>query len=82
MNTRRATLGAAVKLAIVLSTVAALLALGIDAVGDVSTTAMVATVAVVGFVSSWVLTGRVARATVPVAPRHRVATVRLRQPVG
>ena len=81
MEIRRATFSAAVRLAIVLSTVAAVLALGIDAVGNVSTTAMVSTVAVIGFVTSWVLTGRVARA-VPVAPRHRVAVVRLRQPVG
>ena len=81
MEIRRATFSAAVRLAIVLSTVAAFLALGIDAVGNVSTTAMVATVAVVGFVTSWVLTGRVARA-VPATPHHRVAVIRLRQPVG
>jgi hypothetical protein len=81
MEIRRATFGAAVRLAIVLSTVAAVLALGIDAVGNVSTTAMVSTVAVIGFVTSWVLTGRVARA-VPAAPHHRVAVIRLRQPVG
>ena len=81
MEIRRTTFGAAVRLAIVFSTVATFLVLGIDAVGDVSTSAMVATVAVVGFVTSWVLTGRVAR-TVPVAQHHRVAVIRLRQPVG
>lgn len=81
MEIRRATFGAAVRLAIVLSTVAAVLALGIDAVGNVSTTAMVTTVAVIGFVTSWVLTGRVARG-VAVTPHHRVAVIRLRQPVG
>jgi hypothetical protein len=81
MNTRRATFGAAVRLGFVLSTVAALLVLVIESIGDVTPAAMAATVAAVAFVTSWSLTGRVAR-TVPVASRHRVSVVHLRQPVG
>lgn len=81
MDIRRETFGAAVRLGIVLSTVAAFLVLLTSAIGDVSNTGMVLTVAAVGFATSWVLTGRVARA-VPVAPRHRVSVVHLRQPVG
>lgn len=81
MDIRRDILGAAVRLAAVLSTVAAFLAIGIEQVGDVSATGLVATVAVVGFVSSWVLTGRVARPA-PVARHHRVAVVPVRHRVG
>lgn len=81
MDIRRELLGAAVRLAAVLSIVAAALAIGIDVVGEVSTTALVLTVAAVGFVSSWVLTGRLAR-TAPAARQHRVSVVPLRHPVG
>jgi hypothetical protein len=74
-------LGAAVRLATVLSTVAALLAIGIDSVGEVSNLAMAATVAVVGFVTSWVQSGRPAR-TAPitaVAGHRRTTITRLHQ---
>lgn len=81
MDIRRDILGAAVRLAAMLSIVAAFLAIGIEAVGDVSATGLVATVATVGFVSSWVLTGRLAH-TAPAARRHRVAVVPMRHPVG
>jgi hypothetical protein len=62
MQSRREIYGAAIQLATLLSAAAALVAFVLDAVGDVSTTRMVALVAVVGFSSSWVHTGRVARA--------------------
>jgi hypothetical protein len=81
MDIRRDILGAAVRLAAVLSTVAAFVAIGIDWAGDVSATALVATVSVVGFVSSWVLTGRVSR-PLPPARHHRVAVVPVRHRVG
>ena len=81
MDIRRESLGEAVRLAAVLSIVAAFLAIGIEAVGDVSATGLVAAVAAVGFVSSWVLTGRVAHPA-PTARRHRVAVVPVRHPVG
>jgi len=81
MNTRRELFGAAVRLGIVLSTVAAFLTLFISALGDVSPAAMAGTVAAVGFVTSWVLTGRVAHPA-PVRSQHRVSVVHLRQPVG
>jgi hypothetical protein len=81
MKIRRETLGAAVRLAMVLSIVAAILTIGLDAVGDVSATALAATVAVVGFVSSWVLTGRAAHPA-PAVRHHRVAVVPVRHRVG
>lgn len=81
MDIRREFLGAAIRLAMVLSTVAAVVAVGIDSVGDVSATGLVVAVAAVGFVSSWVLTGRIAR-TAPAARQHRVSVVPLRHPVG
>jgi hypothetical protein len=81
MEIRRATFGAAVRLGVFLSTVSVLLVLVIDSIGDVNATAMVATVAAVGFATSWSLTGRVVRAA-HVAPRHRVSVVRIHQPVG
>jgi hypothetical protein len=81
MDIRRATFGAAVRLGIVLSTIATILVLGISTIADVTPSLMAATVAAVGFVTSWVLTGRVAR-TAPVAPSHRVSVVSLRQRVG
>ena len=58
----------------VLSAVASLVALGLRAVGDVSTVDLVAVVAVVGFTTSWVQTGRVRR-TVAARPTHRVTVM-------
>lgn len=81
MEIRRATFGAAVRLGVFLSTVSVLLVLVIDSIGDVNPAAMVATVAAVGFATSWSLTGRTMR-TAHVAPRHRVSVVRIHQPVG
>lgn len=61
MEISRRTWIAAVKLAVVLSTVAALAAITIASIGNVSDTRIVATVAVVAFAASWVQTGRVLR---------------------
>lgn len=61
MELRRRTWIAALKLALVLSTVAALVAVGVSAVGDVPPLAIVVPVIVVAFASSWVQTGRVRR---------------------
>jgi hypothetical protein len=80
MEVRRATYGAAVKLALVLSTVAAVIALTLDAIGDVSTSGLVISVAMVGFVTSWVQTGRVTRA-VTADHGHRITVMPLRDPV-
>jgi len=81
MEIRRATFGAAIRLAMVLSAVASLVAIGLRAVGDVSTVNLVAVVAVVGFTMSWVQTGRVHR-TVAARPAHRVTVMPTRQPIG
>ena len=81
MEIRRDTFGAAVRLALVLSTMAALVTVLIDSIGDVSPTLLAGTVAAVGFIASWVLTGRTARPA-PIVRRHRVAVVPLRHPVG
>jgi hypothetical protein len=81
MDIRRATYWAAIRLAVVLSAAAALVALGLDAIGDVSSTTLVLTVIIVGFFSSWVRTRRVAR----LAQRrdsHRVVVVPLRHPIA
>ena len=81
MDVRRALWGASVKLAIVMSTIAAVLTATLDAVADVSPVAMASTVAGVGFATSWALASRVTR-TATVRSHHRVSTVRLRHPVG
>ena len=61
MDIRRATFEVAVRLAVIFSAAAAALAMVLDASGDVSPVALVSAVVVVGFVTSWVVTGRVAR---------------------
>ena len=81
MELRRKTFGAAVKLAVALSAVATAIALGLDAAGGISQTALVLTVMVVGFVASWVQTGRVSRSTAH-RSTHRLTVVPLRHPVG
>lgn len=50
---------AVIRLAVIVSTVAALFAIGISLIGDVSAAAIVIPVIVVGFTASWLLTGRV-----------------------
>ena len=81
MELRRATFGAAIKLAMVFSIIAVVVAVTLDAIGDVSVWAMVAVVAITGFATSWVQTGRVRR-HVAVRPHHRVSVMRLHHPVS
>lgn len=61
MELRRRTWVAAIKLAIIVSTVAAVVAIVVSSLGDVSPAAIVAPVAVVAFAASWIQTGRVRR---------------------
>jgi hypothetical protein len=63
-------------LAVVLSVVAAVIALGLHAVGGVSQTALVLTV-----MASWVQTGRISRSTAHHAA-HRLTVVPIRHPVS
>ena len=63
MDVRRDMYVAAVRLALVLSLGAVLLAVALQSVGGLSTPRFVSAVAVVGFVTSWMVTGRVERQT-------------------
>lgn len=63
MDLRRRTLIAAFKLAVVISTIAALAAIAVSSVGEVPPVAIVVPVILVAFASSWVQTGRVHRRT-------------------
>ncbi len=65
MEVTRRTWIAAIKLAVVISTIAALVAVVVSTIGNVPDTAIVAGVAIVAFVASWVQTGRVRSAGVP-----------------
>lgn len=75
MEIRRATFGAAIRLALVLSVVAALATVVLSAVGEVSTIGLVTAVSLIGFTTSWVQTGRVARTTA--RHGHRVTVLSL-----
>ena len=75
MELRKATWSAALRLAFVVSALAAIVAVALSAAGDVPQAALVAAVMVVGFTASWVQTGRVAR----VHNEHRVAVVPIRR---
>ena len=81
MHERRMTYGATVRLGLVFSAVAAVVAMTLRSIGDVSTFRLVVAVAVIGFVTSWIQTGRVAR-TVPATARRRVTVMPIRQPIG
>jgi hypothetical protein len=81
MELRREVFGAAIKLAVALSVVAGAVALGVGAVGELSQTVLVLTVMLVGFVASWVQTGRVSRSSAH-HTAHRLTVVPLRHPVG
>jgi len=81
MELRRATYGAAIRLGTVFSIVAVIVAVTLDSIGDVSVWAMVAVVAITGFVTSWVQTGRVRRAA-EVRPLHRVTMMPLHHRVS
>jgi hypothetical protein len=61
MDVRREMFVAAVRLALVLSVGAILLAVAMLSVGGLSTPRFVSAVALVGFVTSWMVTGRVER---------------------
>jgi hypothetical protein len=67
MDVRREMFVAAVRLALVLSLAAVLLAVTMQTVGELSVGRFVTAVAVVGFVTSWTVTGRVERATQPIS---------------
>jgi VIT1/CCC1 family predicted Fe2+/Mn2+ transporter len=58
---RRRTWAAALRLAVVVSILGALIAIAASTVGDVAQAAIVIPVIVVGFAASWVQTGRVHR---------------------
>lgn len=75
MELRKATWSAALRLAFVVSALAAIVAVALSAAGHVSATALVAAVMVIGFTASWVQTGRVAR----VHHEQRVAVVPTRR---
>jgi len=60
---------AAVLLVFVLSLGAVLLAVALQSMGELSTPRFVSAVAVVGFVTSWMVTGRVERETQTVSRR-------------
>lgn len=64
MELDRRTWSAAVRLAMKISLVAVLLAVIVSTLGDVPQAAIVLPVIVVAFVTSWVQTGRVRRATI------------------
>lgn len=72
---RRRTWIAALKLALAMSALAAVVTVAASATGEVPQVAIVIPVIVVGFVASWVQTGRVRRETAParVAAPHRRA---------
>ena len=61
MEISRRTWIAAIKLATVISAVAALIAIGASSIGEVSAFALIIPVVVVAFAASWVQTGRVQR---------------------
>jgi ABC-type Mn2+/Zn2+ transport system permease subunit len=69
MELRKATWSAALRLAFVVSGIAAIVAVTLSALGEVPQGAFVTAVMVIGFVASWIQTGRVAR----VHHTHRVA---------
>jgi hypothetical protein len=64
------TWNAAVKLAVVISITAALVAVVLYAAGDVPQAAIVLPVIVVAFTASWIQTGRIHRGQTPVHVRH------------
>lgn len=71
MELRRRTWIAALKLALVISTIAAVIAIAVSAAGEVPQAAIVLPVIVVAFTLSWVQTGRVRRAALAQVTPHR-----------
>ena len=80
MELRKATWTAALRLAVVVSAIAAIAAVTLSEAGEVPRGALrgavVAAVMLIGFVASWVQTGHVARAH----HEHRVAVTHSRRP--
>ncbi len=66
MEISRRTWIAAIKLAVVVSTIAAFAAVAVSTVGQIPDVAIVATVAVLAFAASWVQTGRVRNSPGPI----------------
>jgi len=75
MELRRRTWIAALKLAIVVSALAAVIAIAVSAAGEVPQVAIVLPVILIAFTASWVQTGRVRREAAPVrvTARHQRA---------
>ena len=69
MNVRREMYAAAVRVALVLSFVAAVLAVAAESIGELSAMRFATAVAVVGFVTSWMVTGRIERTAEVVSGR-------------
>ena len=67
MDVRREMFVAAVRVALVLSLGAVMLAVAMQSVGELSVGRFVTAVAVVGFATSWLVTGRVERAAQPIS---------------
>jgi hypothetical protein len=67
----RRTWNAAVKLAVVISITAALVAIVLSAAGDVPQVAIVLPVIGVAFTASWIQTSRIQRGQTPLLLRHR-----------
>jgi fatty acid desaturase len=63
---------AALKLALAISVLAAIVATTVSAAGDVPQVAIVVPVIVVAFVTSWIQTGRAQRGQVPLRVRNTV----------
>lgn len=80
MEVSRRTWTAAVKLAVVVSVLAACVAFGVSMIGEVPQAAVVVPVIVVAFAASWVQTGRINRrplAQVPIRTSRTRATVKI-----
>jgi hypothetical protein len=77
MELSRRTWAAAIRLALLMSVAAALIAVGVSSVGDVPQAAVVLPVIVVAFTASWVQTGRLRRerATVPLRAVRRALPI-------
>ncbi len=75
MELRRRTWIAALKLALVISTLAALVAVVASSIGEVPATAIVLPVAIVAFVASWVQTGRIRQGRISEPAMIRARTI-------
>ena len=70
MELSRRTWNAAVKLAVIISISAVVLAVTVSAAGDVPQVAIVLPVIIVAFVASWIQTGRFQREQTPARVHH------------